>query len=201
MKKKSDSKKLKELDEKHYKILFYLCLLIFIIIILFPAMSVLTKVCIFIWFILSLLLVGCDNKSIKTVNIILIAVALLFQIFNNGYNDTILRYKMIRKCYEADTLEYINLKELNEKDMVYNYHVLLGKKVMFITYKNNKLYINGRSFGKNPISISKLNDTKMLVECKSDNKIKAYVIDISGFVVDSAKYDKIPEDFLNKYKK
>ena len=199
--KKSDNKKLKELDEKHYKILFYLCIVIFFIIILFPAMSILTKCCIFIWFIFSLLLVGCDIKSIKTFNVILIVVALLFQIFNNGYNDTILRYKMIRNCYEADTLEFINLKELNEKNVTYNYHVLLGKKVMFITYKNNNLYINGRSFGKNPISITKLNDTKMLVECKSDNKIKAYVIDISGFVVDSLKYDKVPEEFLNKYKK
>ncbi len=199
--KKSESKRLREITEKEFKLIFYLCIFIFFIILLFPAINLLTKVCIFIWFVFTLLLVGCDNKSFKTFNVVLIVIAFAFQIFNNGYNDTILRYKMIRNCYEAGTEEFINLKELNDKNVVYNYHVLLGKKVMFITYKNNKLYVNGRSFGKNPISITKLNDTKMLVECETDNMIKAYVIDISGFVVDSASYDKVPEEFLNKYKK
>ena len=216
MSKKKINKKLEEpkkekLNKKkiddNKKLLIIILLLILVI--MFPSNKPLNLGCLFlsIW-----IYTVVNNKCIKITSVCMFIFTLIILFFCRGFNDSFFRYGMVRECYDGDAVEYIDFNNLdnpfktNDKINTYHYHILLGKKVTFITIKTNKdltkksLFINGRSFGSGVNYIKKINDKKIFIETNiSSGKYnkRGFVLNKSSLTINVVNYkDNVPDYIL-----
>ena len=205
--KKNDKKKFIINDKQKMLIIIVLLFLVF----LFPSNVIFNSgfLIFCIWMYASI-----SNKIQKKISIFIYIFVLICLFLSRGYSDNIFRYSYVRECYDGKVVEEINLDNLEylfkeEKGVkTYQYHILFGKKVTFITIKENKnnkyVFINKKKFNSNVISIKKIGNSKMLIECNNKGKYKkiGYIIDKTGLTFSVYQYnDEIPSFITDKYKK